>query len=71
MTMIDLVTNWFEIGRILTHSSTEAQRVFDSLWLAQYPRPKEIGFDNGGEFKAIFRGLTEKHGIKKKAHNRL
>ena len=35
-------------------------------WLARYPRPKEIGFDNGGEFKAIFRELTENMGLKRK-----
>jgi len=54
MTMIDPVTNWFEIGRITTPSSEECQRFFDSMWLARYPRQKEVGFDNGSEFKSIF-----------------
>ena len=66
MTMVDPVTNWFEISRIKSPSSEECQRIFDSTWLARYPRPKEIGFDNGGEFKKLFRELTENMGIKRK-----
>ena len=34
MTMIDPVTNWFEIGRVFPPSAAECQQVFDSLWLA-------------------------------------
>ena len=64
--MIDPVTNWFEIGKIDTPSSEECQRIFDSTWLAQYPRPQEIGFDNGGEFKSVFSELTENMNLKKK-----
>jgi len=66
MTMIDPATSWFEIARIHTKSSEEAQRIFDSTWLARYPRPKEIGFDNGGEFKQLFRELCDNMGIKQK-----
>ena len=54
MTMVDPVTNWFEIAQINSPSSEECQRAFDSTWLARYPRPQEIGFDNGGEFKKVF-----------------
>ena len=66
MTMIDPVTSWFEIGRINTPSSEECQRVFDSMWLARYPRPQEIGFDNGSEFKSVFEELIQNMNIKKK-----
>ena len=45
-----------EIGWFFTPPAAECQRVFDSLWLERYPRPKEIRFDNGNEFKAV---LTE------------
>ena len=31
--------------------------ILDNVWQARYPRPREIGFDNGGEFKAKFRVL--------------
>ena len=66
MTMIDPVTSWFEIATINTKSSEEAQRIFDATWLARYPRPKEIGFDNGSEFKFLFKELCDNMGIKSK-----
>ena len=66
MTMIDPVTSLFVIGRIEKPSSDECQRVFDSTWLARYPRPQEIGFDNGNEFKDVFNELIQNMGIKKK-----
>ena len=66
MTMIDPVTGWFEIARIKSTSSEEAQRIFDSMWLARYPRPHEIGFDNGTEFKKTFLELIANMGLKKK-----
>ena len=66
MTMIDPVTNWFEISRINTKSSEEAQRIFDSMWRACYPRPQEVGFDNGSEFKHLFKELCQNMGIKEK-----
>jgi hypothetical protein len=37
-----------------------------SLSLSRYPRPKYIGFDNGGEYKNEFEELVNKYGIKKK-----
>ena len=55
MTMIDPATNWFETSVIQDTSSKEAQRILDSVWLARYPRPQECGFDNGSEFKWLFR----------------
>ena len=66
MTMIDPVTGWFEIARIKSTSSEEAQRIFDSMWLARYPRPQEIRFDNGTEFKKTFLELIANMGLKKK-----
>ena len=67
MTMVDPVTGWFELAHLTTGpTALEAQRLLDSVWLARYPRPKEIGFDNGSEFKAEFRELCENMGLKKK-----
>ena len=66
MTMIDPVTNWFEIAKVNAPLSAECQRAFDSTWLARYPRPKEIGFDNGGEFRKVFHDLTDNMGRKQK-----
>ena len=67
MTMIDPVTNGFEIRRVLTPSAAECQQVFDSLWLARYPRPREIGFDNGSRILRINR----KYGFKTQTNNGL
>jgi transposase InsO family protein len=39
---------------------------FDDVWLSRYPRPKYIGFDNGGEYKNVFEELVNNYGIKKK-----
>ncbi|OEU16421.1 hypothetical protein FRACYDRAFT_239015 [Fragilariopsis cylindrus CCMP1102] len=37
--------------------------------LSRYPRPKEIGFDNGTEFKAEFAELCDNMGLKQKPSN--
>jgi hypothetical protein len=39
---------------------------FDDVWLSRYPRPKYIGFDNGGEYKNVFEELVNNYGINKK-----
>ena len=67
MTMIDPVRVWFEVAA-LKHGATalEAQRLLDSQWLVCYPRPQEIGFDGGSEFKAEFLELCANMGIKTK-----
>ena len=58
LTMIDPVTGWFEIAALKdSPNAYEVQRLFDSYWLASYPRPRKIGFDNGSEFKAEFKEL--------------
>lgn len=66
MTMLDPATGWFEIAPINKPNSDETQRAFDSYWLARYPRPREICFDNGKEFKWLFAELCENMGIGKK-----
>ena len=66
MTMMDPATNWFEIAPITNPDSDSCQRAFDSCWLARYPRPQEVGFDNGKEFKWLFAELCENFGIRQK-----
>ena len=51
MTMIDPATGWFEIAHLPEATSYETQKAFDSHWLARYPRPMEVGMDNGSHFK--------------------
>ena len=68
MTMIDPATGWFEIAPIPAKKpdSNNAQRALDSCWLARYPRPREIGYDNGSEFKWLFSELCDNMGLTKK-----
>jgi hypothetical protein len=41
-------------------SATSIQDLFHNNWLAHYPQPQLIYFDNGGEFKQI----CDNYGIK-------
>ena len=62
--MIDPVTGWFEVAELKDRpTAAEAQRLLDSVWLARYPRPRQIGFDGGGEFKAEFAQFCRQEGI--------
>ena len=65
MTMVDPVTRWFELSQLKDKPDTFVwMKRFDSAWLARYPRPREIGFDNGGEFMAEFSELCDSMGLK-------
>ena len=67
MTMIDPVIGWFEQAQLYERlTASRCQQIFDTTWLACYPRPSKIGFDNGGEFNAEFRKLTMNMGLKGK-----
>ena len=57
MTMIDPVTGWFEIAPLPVADSYECQKAFDSYWLSRYPRPQQVGVDNGSHFKRYFNDL--------------
>lgn len=41
-------------------------QAFGDVWLARYPRPQYIGFDNGNEYKKVFRTMCNNYGIKPK-----
>ena len=64
--MIDPATGWFEIAPINKPDSDSTNKAFNSYWLARYPRPQECGFDNGNEFKGLFRELCNNYGLKRK-----
>jgi hypothetical protein len=51
LTMIDPATGWFEIVQANSKTATSIQDLFHNTWLACYPRPQYIVFDNGGKFK--------------------
>jgi hypothetical protein len=47
LTMIDRARGWFEIVKATNKSATSIQDSFHNTWLARYPRPQCIVFDNG------------------------
>jgi transposase InsO family protein len=72
LTMIDPSTGWFEIVEATNKTATSIQDLFHNTWLARYPRPQFIVFDNGGEFKREFKQMCDNYGIKSKpttSHN--
>ena len=67
MTMVDPVTGWFELSRLKGKPDVfVCMKHVDSTWLARYPRPRAIGFDNGGEFMADFSDLCNNMGFKQR-----
>ena len=52
--MIGLATGWFEIVQAYSKMATSIQDLLLNTWLAKYPRPQFIVFDNGGKFKREF-----------------
>jgi hypothetical protein len=76
LTMIDPATGWFENIKATNKSATSTfiQDLFHNTWLAHYPRPQFIVFDNVGEFKREFKQMCmqDNYGIKAKpttSHN--
>jgi hypothetical protein len=61
LAMIDPATGWFEIVETTNKSATSIQDLFHNTWLARYPRPQFIVFDNGnkGKFKREFKQMCE------------
>jgi hypothetical protein len=46
LTLIDPATGWFEFVEAKKRSATFIQDLFHNTWLARYPRPQFIVFDN-------------------------
>ena len=66
ITMVDLVMGWFEQRQLHSpQNSNVCQQIIDSVCLSSYPRWKEIGFNNGSEFKAEFKDLCANMGLMK------
>jgi hypothetical protein len=68
LTMIDPAIVWFEIVEATNKSATSIQDLFHNTWLARYPQPQFIVFDNGvvSEFKREFKQMCDNYGIKAK-----
>ena len=66
LTMIDPATGWFEIKELPERTANMVAKQFDDCWLSRYPRPRVVGFDNGGENKGLFDVLMNNYGMKRK-----
>ena len=56
--MVDPVIGRFEQAQLYGPPTASCcQQIFGNTWLTCYPRPREIGFNNGGELKAEFKEL--------------
>ncbi len=67
MTMVDPVTGWFELQQLYSEPTAfRCQQILDTEWLSRYPRPRELGCDNGGEFKGVFKQLCANMNLKMK-----
>jgi transposase InsO family protein len=63
LTMIDPATGWLEIFKATNKLSAFFQDLFHNAWLAQYPHPQSIVFDNGGKFKRDFKQMCNNYDI--------
>jgi hypothetical protein len=62
----------FEIVEATNKSATSIQDLFHNTWLARYPQPQFIVFDNEDKFKLEFKQMCDNYGIKAKpttSHN--
>ena len=69
---VDPATGWFEIVQVPNYyPEKDNQKTFDKTsarisQLARYPRPREVIYDNGSEFKRHFEVLLKDFAIKPK-----
>lgn len=81
MTFLDPNTGWFEMAEVPTYEKKEIDKMskiqidktsarisllFKKTWLDRYPRPKQVVFDNGSEFKRNFVPLLKDFDVKPK-----
>jgi transposase InsO family protein len=61
---MDPATSWPEICEITDKRSQTVMDAFQNNWLCRYPRPIQVTFDNGSEFKSAFKEMCDNLGIK-------
>ena len=65
LTSIDPVTNLIEINKVVGKTSAEIAHVFETNWLARYPRPLRCIHDQGPEFVGHeFQSLLTNAGVR-------
>ena len=63
-TAIDPATSWVELSAIPNKNADTVMDAFHNSWLTRYPRPIQVTFDNGSEFKNVFKEMCDNLGIK-------
>lgn len=63
LTVIDTVTNYVEIIRLENKTAEHVAKQFENQWVARYPKPNNVIFDPGTEFKGEFRDALIRLGI--------
>jgi hypothetical protein len=67
LTMIDPATGWFEVKSLDKEPDSDiVSAAMDDTWFCRYPRPQVIGYDNGSEFKSVFKTMIENYGLESK-----
>lgn len=67
LTMIDLITKWFEVAPILKKKADTVAKSLNEYWLAKYPRPLWCRHNQGTEFPGIgFQEILASFGIEAK-----
>lgn len=65
--MVNPVTGLFEQAQMYYPlTAFICQQLLDNKWLARYPQPRKIGFDNGGDDRAEFKEFWVNMGLKVK-----
>lgn len=59
VTMIDPATGWVEIKDIDNKCAATVANIVEQTWLARYPRPQEMTYDQGTEFMAEFAEMID------------
>jgi transposase InsO family protein len=63
-TSIYSATSWPKIVEITDKRTQTVMDAFHNNWLCCYPRPIQVNFDYGSEFKSVFKEMCDSLGIK-------
>ena len=67
LTMIDPATGWFEVKALSKAPDSDiVSAAMDDTWFCRYPRPQYIGYDNGSEFKSVFKEMITNYGLERR-----
>ena len=55
-----------ELIAVIDETATCIARLINKHWLARYPRPQSVIYDNGSEFKLFFKQMIDSFAIKYK-----